>query len=150
MQKPVPKENEILIKIKSASITTADSMMRQGTPFYGRLFIGLLRPKHPITGTGFSGEIMGKGSEVAKFNLGEEVYGETLFSFGSNAEYIVVSENGIVTHKPENITFQEAACVCDGALTSLNFLSKALKALILIIHLSLSPNLAFSVPLLEP
>ncbi|MEZ4885604.1 MAG: NAD(P)-dependent alcohol dehydrogenase [Chitinophagales bacterium] len=127
VDKPTPKENEILIKISASSITTADTMMRRGTPLYGRLFIGLTKPKHPITGTGFAGVIESVGKAVTLFKEGDEVFGETTLGFGTNAEYVCIAEDGLLTKKPSNITFEEAATVCDGALTSLNFLQNIAK-----------------------
>jgi len=120
--KPEPKVNEILIKIQASSITTADSMMRSGTPFYGRLFIGLMKPKFPITGTGFSGEIESIGSAVSLFKVGDLVFGESILGKGTNAEYVCVAESGIVAIKPDNLSHEEATPLCDGAMTSLNFL----------------------------
>ena len=122
LAKPKPKANEILIKIHASSITTADSMMRSGTPFYGRLFIGLMKPKFPITGTGFSGEIESIGSAVSLFKVGDLVFGESILGDGTNAEYVCVAESGIVAVKPGNLSHEEAAPLCDGAMTSLNFL----------------------------
>ncbi|MFT4644749.1 MAG: NADPH:quinone reductase-like Zn-dependent oxidoreductase [Planctomycetota bacterium] len=120
---PTPKENEILVKVFAASVTTADSMMRSGTPFYGRLFLGLTKPKNPIMGTGFAGEIVAIGNKVSLFEIGDEVFGETTLNFSANAEYLVINENGILDVKPKNISFKEAALVCDGLLTSYNFLT---------------------------
>lgn len=124
IDKPTPKENELLIQVVSASITTADTMIRQGTPFYGRLFIGLTKPKHPIMGTGFAGVVVEKGNRVSQFEIGDEVFGETILNFSSNAQFLVVNEEGVVTKKPKNVSFAGAASVCDGLLTSYNFLSK--------------------------
>jgi NADPH:quinone reductase-like Zn-dependent oxidoreductase len=120
--KPSPKEDEVLVKICAASITTADTMMRQGTPYIGRLFIGLTKPKYPITGTGFSGIVESIGKNVTLFKAGDQVFGESVFSSGSNAEYLCIDEKGMVATKPANISFEQAAPLCDGALTSLNFL----------------------------
>jgi len=120
--KPVPRENEILVKVCAASITTADTMMRKGTPYIGRLFIGLTKPKYPITGTGFAGIVEAVGKKVSLFNIDDQVFGESVFSSGSNAEYLCIDERGMVAPKPANITFEQAAPLCDGALTSLNFL----------------------------
>jgi len=120
--KPKPKNNEILIKIYASSITTADTMMRAGKPFYGRLFIGLMKPKFPITGTGFSGEVEEVGSQVSLFKVGDLVFGESILGSGTNAEYVCVPELGVVEIKPDNLSHDEAATLCDGALTSLNFL----------------------------
>lgn len=120
--KPIPKEDEILIKIEASSVTAADSMMRKGKPYYGRLFIGLTKPKNPVPGTGFAGIIEDIGKEVKNFKLGEEVFGEIVLGPGTNCEYVCVPENGVVLRKPSNISFEEAAPVCDGALTSMSFL----------------------------
>jgi len=120
--KSKPKDNEILIKIYASSITRADSMMRTGKPVFGRLFMGLIKPKFPITGTGFSGEVEEIGSAVSLFKVGDLVFGESVLGVGTNAEYLSVPELGIVEIKPSNISHEEAAPLCDGALTSLNFL----------------------------
>lgn len=122
VEKPKPKDNEILVKVFASSITTADSMIRRGTPFYGRLFLGLTKPKHPILGTGFAGKVEEIGKDVTQFEIGDEVFGETTFNFSSNAEFLVVNENGILDLKPDNVSFKAAATVCDGPLTSYNFL----------------------------
>jgi len=122
--KPLPKENEILIKIKASSVTAADSMMRKGKPYYGRLFIGLTKPKNPVPGTGFAGIVEATGGEVSNFKEGDSVFGEIVLGPGTNCEYVCVPENGVVLKKPENISFEEAAPVCDGALTSISFLKE--------------------------
>lgn len=122
--KPQPKENEILIKVKAASVTTADTMIRRGSPWYGRLFIGLTKPKYPIVGTGFSGIIESIGENVSLFKKGDHVFGESVFGQGSNAEYLCISEDGLIIIKPNIISFEEAATICDGPLTSWNFLNE--------------------------
>ena len=93
IEKPIPKEGEVLVKVIAASVTTAETMMRMGTPRYARLFFGLRKPKNPLVGTGFSGEIVELGSGVNKFQIGDAVYGETGLAFGSNAEFLSISEN---------------------------------------------------------
>lgn len=127
IEKPTAKDNEVLIKVKSASVTAADTMMRKGKPLYGRLFIGLKKPKHPISGTGFSGVIKKIGPAVTSFKVGDEVYGESIFGAGTNAEYLCVPEDGMLTRKPEHLTHEEVASVCDGPLTSWNFLKEMAK-----------------------
>ncbi|MFD2824642.1 NAD(P)-dependent alcohol dehydrogenase [Lacinutrix iliipiscaria] len=121
-EKPTPKPNEVLVKIKTSSVTRADTMMRQGVPKYGRLFLGLFKPKNTALGTGFSGVVESIGSQVTKFNIGDEVFGEKLFSNGCNAEFLCVSEDLVIEIKPNNISHLEAAPICDGFLTSYNFL----------------------------
>ncbi|SHF55371.1 NADPH:quinone reductase [Arenibacter palladensis] len=122
--KPIPKENEILVKVKAASVTTADTMMRRGKPWYGRIFIGLTKPNYPITGTGFSGTIEAVGDRVKRFQLGDEVFGESVLGAGSNAEYLCISEEGLVEVKPENVAHEVLASMCDGPLTSWNYLKE--------------------------
>ena len=122
VEKPVPGDNEVLIRVVAACVTAADSMIRTGTPFYGRLFIGLLKPDKPIPGTGFAGVIEAVGKEVKLFKNGESVFGETGLGFSANAEYVCLPQDGVLATLPNNMTYQEAAPVCDGALTSLNFL----------------------------
>ncbi|GET42598.1 NAD(P)-dependent alcohol dehydrogenase [Microseira wollei] len=122
VEKPTLKDNEVLIRVYAASATAADCMMRQGTPFYGRLFLGLMRPKNPITGTGFAGIIETVGKEVKLFKEGDSVFGETGIGFSTNAEYVCLPEDGVLATLPHNMTYEEAAPVCDGALTSWSFL----------------------------
>lgn len=122
IEKPQPKENEVLLKIIATPITAADTMMRKGTPFYARFFLGLMKPKNPIPGTGFAGVIERVGEEVSLFQVGDHVFGETALGFGANAEYTCVPEDGIIAKMPAQLSFEEVAPVCDGAMTSLNFL----------------------------
>jgi NADPH:quinone reductase-like Zn-dependent oxidoreductase len=127
IEKPEPKEKEVLIKIRAASVTAADGMMRKGSPYFGRLFIGLFKPNNPIPGTGFAGEVEALGKDVTLFKEGDQVFGEIVLGPGTNAEYVCVSEDGLIAIKPGNMTYQEAAPVCDGALTSMNFLKDLAK-----------------------
>ncbi len=127
IEKPIPKDNEVLIKIHAATITTAETMMRTGHPLIGRLFMGLTKPKHAVSGTGFSGKIETIGKDVNLFKIGDSVFGESLFHFGTHAEYVCIKENGVIALKPKNITHEEAAIVGDGPITSLNFLKKLAK-----------------------
>lgn len=122
IDKPIPKENEVLVKIQASSTTAADSMMRQGNPYYGRLFLGLTKPKYPITGTGFAGTIEVIGDDVGVFNINDEVFGESILGSGTNTEYVCVPEDALIMLKPEKLTFAQASTLCDGALTSINML----------------------------
>ncbi|MFT5166431.1 MAG: NADPH:quinone reductase-like Zn-dependent oxidoreductase, partial [Saprospiraceae bacterium] len=122
VDKPSPKDNEVLIKIYAASVTAADSFMREGKPYIGRLFTGLLKPKNSIPGTGFAGEIESVGKAVKLFKKGDSVFGESISIFSTQAEYICLPEDGLLLTKPGNMTYEQAAGVCDGPLTSLNFL----------------------------
>ena len=119
---PHPKPNEVLVKIYASSATRADSMMRTGKPYLGRLFLGLNKPKHSIPGTGFSGEVVATGNAVSYFKTGDLVFGETTTNFSTNAQYVAVPHDGVILHKPENLSHEEATAYCDGHLTSFNFL----------------------------
>lgn len=125
--KPQVKENEILIKNHASTATTADTMMRTGKPYIGRLMVGLTKPKHPIPGTGFAGIVETVGENVKVFKKGDRVFGETTLGFSANAEYLTVAEDGVVLIMPEGLDFVEAATFSDGHLTSINFLKEIAK-----------------------
>ncbi|MFK7925994.1 MAG: NAD(P)-dependent alcohol dehydrogenase [Bacteroidia bacterium] len=120
--KPIPKENEVLVRIHASTVTAADTFMREGTPYVGRLMLGLLKPKNPVTGTGFSGVVEAVGTAVTTFKPGDKVFGESIFGYGTNAEYSCVSEEGVIARLPENVSFEETASICDGPMTSLNLM----------------------------
>lgn len=124
VERPTPKANEVLVKVVAASSTRADTMMRTGKPYFGRLFTGLSKPKRPIPGTGFSGVVVAVGSDVKSFDIGDEVFGESTDIFSTNAEFIAIPESSVMVHKPESLSFAEACVFCDGHLTSYNFLKK--------------------------
>lgn len=127
VRKPMPKPNEVLVRVMTAAATTADAMMRTGKPYIARLFVGLTKPKKAITGTGFAGVVEQVGKAVKDFEMGDRVFGETTFGFSSNAEYLTISEAGVILPMPENLGFSEAANFCDGHLTSYNFLKEIAK-----------------------
>jgi len=124
---PGEKEHEILVKVHASSATRADVMMLSGRPLFSRLFIGLRKPKHSIPGTGFAGEVVSIGEKVTKFKTGDLVFGETTLSFGTNAEFVSVPEDGVILHKPDSLSFAEAAPFCGGPLTSIVFLKEIAK-----------------------
>lgn len=121
--KPEAKLNEILIRIHASSVTKADTMMRTGKPYIGRFMLGLTKPKNPIWGTGFAGVVESIGTEVTQYKVGDKVFGENTDTMGAYAEYVTVPEDGVVAHLPKNLSFEEAAGMCDGGITSLNFLT---------------------------
>lgn len=120
--RPVPKDNEVLIKVTASTVTAADTMMRKADPFISRFFLGFFRPSKAVTGTGFAGKIVATGKEVTRFKTGDQVLGETGIDFGANAEYVSLSEDAVITHLPANMSYDEAATLTDGPLTSINFL----------------------------
>lgn len=119
---PEPEAHEVLIRIQAAPLTRADCMMRAGTPYYARLFLGLRGPKKPIPGTGFAGVVESVGSAVSSFQSGDPVFGETGVAFGTYAELVAIPEESLLMPLPEFLSFEEAAPLCDGILTAWNFL----------------------------
>ena len=124
VEKPQPKENEVLVKVHASSATTADGMMRTGKPYFGRLMTGLTKPKHAIPGTGFAGVVETVGKNVSTFKPGDRVFGETTLGFSTNAEFVAVPENGVILPMPKNMSYAEGATYGDGHVTSLNFLKE--------------------------
>ena len=82
--KPIAKPNEVLVKIHASSVTKADTTMRTGKPYIGRLMIGLTKPKNPIWGTGFAGVVKSVGAAVTRFKAGDNVFGENLSNNGDD------------------------------------------------------------------
>ena len=134
---PVPKANEILIKIHATTVNVGDLWTRNfkaisprqfSMPlpmwFAARLIFGVNKPKINILGAELAGEVAAVGDKVTRFKKGDQVFGYRGPAFGANAEYLAMPENGLVTHKPVNMTFAEAATVPYGAMTALNLLRK--------------------------
>jgi NADPH:quinone reductase-like Zn-dependent oxidoreductase len=125
IEKPIPKNNEILIKIKATAVNSGDVRLRKADPFAVRLFFGLFKPKKEILGSVFSGEIESIGSEVKHFKIGDEIFGHTDMSFGAYSNYKCFPENGSIALKPTTISHNEAAVIPFGGVTALHFLKKA-------------------------
>ncbi|MBW7882243.1 MAG: NAD(P)-dependent alcohol dehydrogenase [Caldilineaceae bacterium] len=122
VEKPAPKDNEVLVRIHATTVTAAHTMMRKGVPYFGRLFTGLTRPKHAIPGTELAGVVEAVGKDVTHFKVGDQVFGATDLEGGCNAEYTCVPEDGVLAAKPANLGYGEVATMIDGALTSMHFL----------------------------
>ncbi len=137
IEKPVPEDNEILIKVHATPVNYGDITARNFANITSREFnmpllmwlparimFGFNKPKTKILGSEFSGEIESVGQNVKKFKKGDAVFGYLGQNMGANAEYLCMPENGKVAIKPANITYEEAAAIPYGALTALNILKK--------------------------
>jgi NADPH:quinone reductase-like Zn-dependent oxidoreductase len=128
VEKPVPKDNEILIKIHATTVTTTDCNMRNLT-FVPRLFwlpmrmqFGFTKPKNDRLGFDLAGEVEAVGIDVNRFGVGDQVFGTTEPAMGAHAEYICLPEDGVLASKPSNMTFEEAATIPVIANTALHFI----------------------------
>ncbi|HSH67546.1 MAG TPA: NAD(P)-dependent alcohol dehydrogenase [Bacteroidia bacterium] len=115
IEKPVPKDNEVLIKIHATTVNRTDCGFRNPTYFLVRLISGLFRPRKKILGSELAGEVETVGKHVTLFKPGDQVFGLSTYTFGTHAEYICMNENRSIAIKPVNMSYQEAAAVCDGA-----------------------------------
>lgn len=125
--KPAPKDDEVLIRVRASTVTSAECAMRRGEPLWGRVILGFRRPRGRMRtlGTELAGEIEQVGAKVTRFRPGDEVFGFTGFRLGANAEYVCLPQQASLALKPVNTGFEEAAAAVDGASTALHFLRKA-------------------------
>jgi NADPH:quinone reductase-like Zn-dependent oxidoreductase len=118
VEKPAPKDNEVLVKVYAAAVTPGDSIIMKGM-LVTRFFSGLLEPKHKIPGKEMAGRVEAIGVNVTQFKPGDEVFGNLyVCGLGAFAEYVCVPEAAIAL-KPANITFEEAAAVAESAIVAL-------------------------------
>ncbi len=123
VERPVPKDDEVLVKIHATTVNQTDCHARRAKPFIWRFFTGLLRPKRKTLGVELAGEVETVGAAVTEFQVGDRVFG--VKGFGANAEYVCVRESGVLAHMPAGTSFEEAAAVCDGAVQALAHLRRA-------------------------
>jgi NADPH:quinone reductase-like Zn-dependent oxidoreductase len=122
VERPVPKEGEVLVKVHATTVNRSDTGYRAAKPFFSRVFTGLRRPKNRIPGMEFAGVVEAVGSAVTEFKIGDEVFG---IRSGAHAEYVCVREQGALAHKPAGLSFEEAAAAPDGVIIALACLRKA-------------------------
>jgi NADPH:quinone reductase-like Zn-dependent oxidoreductase len=122
VERPVPKDDEILVRVHATTVSQTDCHLRRGTiPL--RFFSGLLRPKRKVLGIELAGEVEAVGAAVSEFEVGDRVFGVRWW--GAHAEYMCVPAAGPRAHMPAGTTFEEAAAVCDGATQALTHLRRA-------------------------
>jgi NADPH:quinone reductase-like Zn-dependent oxidoreductase len=117
---PVPRDDEVLVRIHAATLGVVDSLARRGAPFYARSHFGLRRPRFAVLGSDFAGQIEAAGMAVTGLAVGDEVFGTMAPRFGAHAEYACLSEQAALALKPANVTYAEAAALAD--TTALCFL----------------------------
>jgi NADPH:quinone reductase-like Zn-dependent oxidoreductase len=122
--KPVPKDNEVLIRIYATTVNRTDCALLRAEPFFSRFVTGIFKPKEPILGTEFAGIIEAVGKTVASYEVGDKVFGFNESGFGSHAEYMTISEDEALATMPRNITYEQAAASTEGAHYAHNFIKK--------------------------
>jgi NADPH:quinone reductase-like Zn-dependent oxidoreductase len=125
VERPIPKHDEVLVRIRASTVCAADWRIRKADPFAVRFFAGLFRPKKiRIGGMELAGTVESVGQTVTRFAPGQEVFGGTLFKLGTHAEFVCVPET-LLAMKPANLPLEEAAAIFFGGMTVLGFLANA-------------------------
>jgi len=130
VEKPTPKDNEVLIKTHATTVTTGDWRVRSldmpvGFRLISRFVFGVSRPRQPILGTELAGEVESVGKDVSKFKVGDQVFAFNGAGMGCHAEYKCMPEDGAVALKPPHLTYEEAAAISFGGTTALDFFRRA-------------------------
>ncbi len=123
IEKPVPDDDEVLVKVFAATVNRTDSANLRAKPFFMRLVIGLFKPKKKVPGTEFAGVIEAVGKRVSSLKAGEKVFGFDDEGSGSQAQYLTITEDKVVT-MPEGISFEQAAASSEGVHYAYNFINK--------------------------
>jgi NADPH:quinone reductase-like Zn-dependent oxidoreductase len=125
VEQPVPKDDEVLVKVHATTVSRTDVALRAGEPFVSRFITGVRRPKRTILGSDVAGVVEAVGSSVTEFGVGDRVFGINPWKFGAHAEYICMRADGPLASMPAGLPFDEAAAVPDGAILALNALRPA-------------------------
>ena len=123
VERPVPEDDQVLVRVRATTVNRSDCGHRNATPFFSRVFSGLRRPKRPIPGMEFAGEVEAAGSAITEFAPGDRVFGVN--GSGAHAEYTCIRESGPVAHMPAELSFEEAASLPDGLIIGLACIRKA-------------------------
>jgi NADPH:quinone reductase-like Zn-dependent oxidoreductase len=126
VERPEPKDDEVLVRVHATTVNRTDCHIRAADPFIWRFFAGLRRPRRRILGMEFAGEVEAVGAAVDEFEVGDRVFGIQGYNrpSGTHAELVPVRASGPIAHMPANVTFQEAAAVCDGGIAALTQLRR--------------------------
>jgi NADPH:quinone reductase-like Zn-dependent oxidoreductase len=122
VERPVPADGEVLVRVHASSVTRSDVGLRHAEYWFTRALTGLRRPRRTIAGMELAGVVEAVGSSVNELQTGDEVFG---MRGGANAEYVTVPESGVIARKPSRLSFEEAAGVADGALLALTLMKSA-------------------------
>jgi NADPH:quinone reductase-like Zn-dependent oxidoreductase len=129
VEKPAAKDNEVLVKVHATTVNRTDCGFRAGTPFFTRLFTGLIRPKMKVLGSEFAGDVEAVGRGIRSFEVGDRVFGYSGLRhgsrFGAHAEYLAIPQDGFLATMPANVSFEEAAPGTEGSHYALWFIRKA-------------------------
>ena len=124
VEKPTPKDNEVLVRVYATTVNRTDCAMLSAKPFVMRFFTGLLKPNKPIAGTDFAGKIEAVGKDVTSLKVGDKVFGFNDSGLSSHAEYMTLSEDKAIATLPNNLTYEEAAASMEGAHYAYNMINK--------------------------
>jgi len=124
MEKPVPADNEVLVRVHAATVNRTDCAMLASDPWFMRFMTGLTKPNKIISGTDFAGVIEAAGKDVKLFKTGDKVFGFDDNGLSSHAEYMTISQNNALALIPKDVSFEQAAASIEGAHYAYNFLNK--------------------------
>ncbi len=124
IEKPIPKDNEVLIRVYAATVNRTDCAMLRAKPFIMRFLTGLFKPNKPIMGTDFAGKIEAIGKNVASLKVGDRVFGFDDTGVGSHAQYLTLAATRAIAIVPTNISFAQATASIEGAHYAYNMINK--------------------------